>query len=261
MSFQMLLPIILIAVFGAYSVYMMQKRKQAMSNLGPALRNFFERTGYRYAEAPKADLEPTVQLAEEKIRQQQSGRAGGFETHMVRDYHGMKIEHQQFMGNTQRDGNNVYVMSCDWRLVAAEPPAVKWQAAARSLSGAGKALKEAFSNSTREWSALYPEKVESGDPELDKKLNFYGEDPEAVRRVLATPGLKEAMLACEELDLRVSEKGVVFVDPTQKNLRAGLGGTVGMMATGFDYGKLMDLSIPVHDRIAELLALAARASR
>jgi hypothetical protein len=40
-----------------------------------------------------------------------------------------------------------------------------------------------------------------------------------------------------------------------------MGGTVGMMAVGLDYGKFMQLSIPIHDRIAELLAVAMRASQ
>ena len=95
---------------------------------------------------------------------------------------------------------------------------------------------------------------------LDAKLVFYGENAGDVQRVLATPGLKEALLSVVELDLIVGNERAVFVDPLQKNMMAGMGGTIGNMALGFDAGKRFELAIPVHDRIAELLALAARAS-
>jgi hypothetical protein len=49
--FQMLRPIVLVALFGAYAVWSMKKRKAGM---GPAFRMFFERIGYRHAEIPDA---------------------------------------------------------------------------------------------------------------------------------------------------------------------------------------------------------------
>jgi hypothetical protein len=60
-------------------------------------------------------------------------------------------------------------------------------------------------------------------------------------------------------DLTVSGGEVRFADPLQKNLRAGLGRALGQMAIASDLSKQMELSIPVHGRICELLAVTARA--
>ena len=57
----------------------------------------------------------------------------------------------------------------------------------------------------------------------------------------------------------VAPDSVRFSDPLQKNVTGAMGGTVGMMAMGSDMMKMMELSIPVHDRMAELLAVLARA--
>jgi hypothetical protein len=261
MMSQYLLPLVMMGAFGAYAFWMMQKRKAAMANLGPALRNFFERTGYRYSDIAHAPVDEQVRAAEAKIQQMSSGRGGNFEMDLVRDFHGATIRHHQYSGADPGGAANVYVMSCSWRLAHDQPAKTRFQAAAKSLSSIGKAVRETFGNTKRQWEAAYPHKVESGDAELDKAFVFYGDDPEAVKRALAYPGLKEAMLGVQELDLQAGSEGVSFSDPMQKNLRAGMGGTLGAMAVGFDYGKLFDLTIPVHDQIAELLALAARASQ
>jgi hypothetical protein len=80
-----------------------------------------------------------------------------------------------------------------------------------------------------------------------------------VQYALQAPGLKELLLGCVEVDLCVYPDRVVFGDPMQKNMRGGMGGTVGMMAMGGNIGNVMELSIPVHDRIAQLLGTVARA--
>jgi hypothetical protein len=254
------LTVLLMGAFGGYALWMMSKRKQALANLGPVLRSYFERTGYRYTHISEEALDAQVRYAEQTIGATQRGGGGSFEMDLVRDYHGVRIRHHQFMG-TKPNAPNTYIMSCNWKLYGDKQPKTHFQAAARSLSSVGKAVKEMFGNTTRHWSAHYPQKVESGDPELDKRFVFFGENAEAVTRALQFPGLKEAMLAVQELDLLVDDEGVSFADPMQKNLRASMGGTVGAMAVGMDYGKLLSLTIPVHDQVAELLALASRASQ
>ena len=77
--------------------------------------------------------------------------------------------------------------------------------------------------------------------------------------MLSTPGLKELLLGCAEVDLTVTRDAVTFSYLFQKNLNAGLGGAVGRMASGGDVGQQMMLQIAVHDRIAELLAVTSRA--
>lgn len=255
------LPLLLLVAFAAYAFWMMKKRKQGLQNLGPAFQRFFEQTGYRHAELGGAPLEEHVRLSEEATRQLYRG-AQKHEMHLVRDFHGLEVHHDSYIGAPQSKSSRYQrVMWCRWSVALAQPPRVLWQVADKTLGSMGKAVMEAFSNTTREWSPLYPHRIPTGDRELDKRFVVYGEDPEAVVRVMATPGLKELLLGCAEVDLSVERSRAVFSDPSQKNMLAAMGGTVGAMAVGFDYGKYMDLTIPVHERITELLALSLRASQ
>jgi hypothetical protein len=81
-----------------------------------------------------------------------------------------------------------------------------------------------------------------------------------IHHVLAQPGFRAALLACAEVDLRVLPDRVSFSDPLQKNLMAGMGGAMGAMAAGYDPATLMQATIPVHTRIADLMYQAGAAS-
>jgi len=59
----------------------------------------------------------------------------------------------------------------------------------------------------------------------------------------------------------VYDQRVVCADPTQTNMTAARGGQIGNMAMGFDMTKRMELTIPAHDRMAQILALVASAVR
>ena len=251
MPAQYILPIVLMALLGGYSLWMVRRRK---AGTGPAFRLFFERTGYRYAGMEGATIEQQVAHGESLAANY--GR-GGQQTHMVRDFHGVPI-HWQNATTVNKSGG--WSMSCTWSMPLAQPARSLVQIADKSLSGVGKAVKEAFSNMERHWKPEYPTRVDSGDPELDARFQFYCHDTAAVQRVALAPGVKELLLGCAEVDLTVAPQQVVFSDPMQKNVRAGMGGTIGMMATGGNMERHMELSIPVHDRIAELLATVARAA-
>ena len=242
------------AAFAGYALYTYNKRKGLMQTLGPAMRPFFEQTGYRFSDQPTAPMNQQLALAGERMRDYYAGKG---ELNLVRDYHGLSIHH---MMKSSFSSANTVSYFCSWTIALQAPPRVEWQAADKRLTGVGKAVKEAFSNSSRSWEAKFP-KVESGDGELDKKLNFYGNDAEAVRRVLLSPGLKEALLVLSEVDLDVTSKGVRFSDPMQKNLLAAMGGKMGAMTIGTDFAAAFQLTLPVHEQIAELLALSVRASR
>jgi hypothetical protein len=254
MGSQLLFPIVLMALFGGYTLWMWKKRSAGM---GPAFRTFFERTGYRYAELPATTpLEQQVAHGEMLAKRMSADmRAGGYKTHMVRDFHGQPIHWETWTKSNDKG----WSMGCSWSAPLAGPARVRIQIADKSLSGVGKAVKEMFSNSERVWEAAFPHKVATGDDELDKRFMIYVEDPAAVGVIAATPGLRELLLGCTEVDLTVAGAEVRFADPLQKNLRAGLGGTLGQMAIASDLSKQMELSIPVHERICELLAVTARA--
>jgi hypothetical protein len=248
MKFQVLLPLILVGAGFAYVIAMNKKRGAGM---GEALRRFLERTGYRYADVPQPELEHHVARGEAVFK----NLGKGYQARMIRNFHGL-IVHNVQEGHATNDG---WAMSCSWLTPLSRGPRVLLHIADRSLSGAGKAIKEAFSRQRRHWQPIYPYAVPIADPELNQRLVCYSTDPAAAQHVLNAPGMKELLLGCAEVDLAVLDAEVRFSDPFQKNLLAGMGGTFGRMAMGSDMNKAMDLQIPVHDRIAQLLGVTVRA--
>ena len=193
---QALLPIVLVVVFGAYAVWTMSKRKGVQ--LAPAYRRFFEQTGYRHVELGAAPLDAHAQLSEQKWRDLASGKP--LEVHLVRDFHGLPVRHDSFLGGEYRGLQQVTTMSCAWTTSIGRAPAVPMQIADKSLAGVGKAIKEAFTNTTRTWAPIYPTRIETGDAELDKRFVVYGTDADCVRRALAA--LRDLLLGCGEVDSR-----------------------------------------------------------
>lgn len=248
MTAQLLLPFVLLAV--GLVVARARSRKTA-ATLRPALRAFLQRTGYRYADVPSAELEDHAARGEEVFKN--LGR--GYQARLIRDYHGVPVHNVQ-VGQVTHDG---WAVDYSWLVPLAGRPRVRLQVADRSLAGVGKAVKEAFSSTRRQWEPRYPQEVRLGDPELARRFVCFADDPAAAHAALAAPGLKPLLLAAAEVDLVVSDTEVRFADPFQKNLNAGLGGTVGMMSMGGDVAKIMALQVAVHDQIAELLAVTARA--
>jgi hypothetical protein len=249
-----MMPIIMLVAFGAYAAWMMTKTKGAMATLGPAMQGFCARWGYRYADMPPEPLAPHVQRA---ITDISKAGAGNQETRYVRSFHGLPI---QFMQGSRVDDRG-YSYWCRWVASLPAPPRAPFHVADRSLASFGKAVREAFSNTRREWHALYPHAVPTGIPAVDERFVVFGLDPNAVREVFhRNPALVAALLGCTEVDLRIDAQTAAFADPAQENINAAMGGTVGQMAIGFDYAKRLDMTLPVHDRIAEVLALAARAA-
>jgi hypothetical protein len=242
---------ILLAAFIAYFIWMKGKTNKMMADAAPAMQRFFEHTGYRYAHMKDAPLDAHVQLAV------QAFKTPAQETTYVRDFHGLPITYSSGMKTT----NSGYQTWCFWSAPLSKPR-VLLQIADKSLSSVGKAVKEAFSNTTRHWNQEYPTAITSGDPAIDARFNIFGPDnADAVRAVLQTPGLKDMLLGCAEVDICVRENEVVYNDPSQKLTTAGAGGYVGSMAMGLDIGKRLESTYPVHEQVAQALATFARATK
>ncbi len=251
---QLYFTVVLMAGAVAYSVWMMKKSRGAIASMGPHMLSFFQRTGYRYTDLPPEPIEPHVQRAMAEA-QQLSGANRSVE--YVRNFHGVPVRFQQ---STRTDDKGMSI-SCSWSAPAQQPPRYGFHIADKSLDSVGKAVREAFSNMTRVFTAKHPHRVEIGIPAIDSRFMVFAHDPNAIRGLFQhNPALVALLTQCIEVDLWVDAHGAVFSDPQQKNMLAAMGGTVGSMAIGFDYGKRMDLSIPLHDRMSELLAMALRAA-
>lgn len=242
----------------AYFVWMKKKTGAMLAQTGDAYRMFFERTGYRFPELGGAPLEAHAQLGEKKTRDMMSGSGKAIEQHYVRDFHGLPVEFVQYYGAGEKE--NSYVMSAHWTAKTQHHSRVLWECAEKSLVGVRKAVGEMFTSGSRSYQPSYPHEFKSGDPQLDARFFFYAQDPNAAQAIVQNPHLKQLLLASTEVCLVVRPHEIFFSDPMQKNLHAGAGGTIGRMATGFDMMKSLELAIPVHDRMAELLAVTARAS-
>jgi hypothetical protein len=242
---------VLMAAALGYTVWITRKRKAGMP---AAFRMFFERTGYRYADIADKPLDAHIMHGENLM----ASARNGYHIHMIRDYHGLPVHSVQDLGYRQQGLSTVTTMSASWWAPLPQPPRIYLQIAERSLTGIGKSIKEAFSSTERVWQAMYPLQIASGDPELDRRFLFFGYDAGAVAHALQAPGLRDMLLACAEVDLAVHQDRVLFADPLQKNMLAGMGDTIDQMRLGADMNRTMELTIPVHDRMAHILSTTAR---
>ena len=252
MTIQLLFPILLMAVFLGYTLFVLQRRKAGMPE---AFRMFFERTGYRYADILDRPLEEHIMHGKTLM----ANARGGAHIHMVRDYHGLPVHSVQDYRVRREGGRTVNSTCTSWFCTLPRESRIRLQVAERSASGFGQGLREVLGAPERDWQQAYPLEVQSGDRQLDQRFRFFGFDPPAVQEALRAPGMKELLLGCAEVDLCVHPDRVVFADPGQKNMTSGMGGTIGMMAMGSNMTRWMEMTIPVHDRIAQLLATTARA--
>lgn len=249
-------PLVIMAIMGAYFFYVQSKSRKAIAGMGPAMHDYFMKSGFRYPDMPAEPVDLHVQraMAEANAPRQ----VGDKVIQYVRNFHGIFVLFKQ----TYRSTDKGYSMSVSWSTQLTQPPRIPFQIADKSLSSVGKAVREAFSNMTRNWEPRFPTPVQTGIPQIDSRFVVYGYDPNAVAHVFhQNPALVQALLSCVEVDFWIDQHSATFADPLQKNMNAAMGGMVGQMAMGFDYGKRMEMSIPVHERMCELIATAVRATQ
>ena len=212
-----------------------------------ARRAFFEQTGYRHPGLVAASIEEQVQFVPRMT----------LKTREERYVRRLDSDHEvSFLSSSVREPGRI-VRRLSWSVPLAHSPAVVLQIADRSLSSFGKTAREALTRSSRTWSPIYPP-VALADAELDARFVAFGPDPEAVKRCVV--GLRELLLACKEVDLIVTPTEIRFSDPSDQNLSAAHGGTTGRIAAGMNPAPTILSSIPVHQRINEILERALHAT-
>lgn len=249
-----------------YTFWMRQRAAQAAVNSRPAQIAFFQRTGYCYADRmnmpPEVQADRATQLYSDLMalgKQQISGKDYEHETHMVRNYHGLVIHYRNGFGFKKSPGKSTTYRWANFTGDLLQRPRVSMHIAHKSLDSMMKAVGEVFSNSRRVFTPRCAQRITTGIPAVDQQFAVYADDPAAVVHVLsANPALVDMLSGWAELDVAITPDGVFFNDPSEKNTTAAMGGTIGSMAIGFDIGKRLELMIPVHDRIADLMLMLAR---
>ncbi|HXK19529.1 MAG TPA: hypothetical protein VNG33_17085 [Polyangiaceae bacterium] len=255
--------LIFFAVFAVaalgYTAWMKGRMKQSLQDSRPAFQAFFERTGYRYAELEGQPVEAQVERAYQEAAH--PNPSGNLDVHYVRDFHGVRVHYRSKTWVEKRTTQTTYFRSNQWDADLPAPPRIPIHIADKALAGFLKSAKEAFSNSKRVFTPKCSQKVESGVPSIDDKFVVYGENPDAVRHLLQqNPAVVQLLQDWAEVDVWVSAQGACFNDPSYANIMASMGGMVGSMAMGFDYGKRTEATVAVHDRVAELLATLIRSA-
>jgi hypothetical protein len=259
MPVQLIFVVVFMALSLGYMVWMKGKAKQGLENARPAFRAFFERTGYRYADLEQQPVEAQVERAYKDAAQPDP--SGNVDLHYVRDFHGVRVHYRSKTWVEKGFNKTTYYRSNQWDADVPAPPRIPIHIADKSLASMLKAAKEVFSNSTRNFTPKCSQKIITGIPSVDDKFVVYGENVDAVRHLFQqNPALPQLLQDWAEVDVWVTADGSCFNDPSYANIQAAMGGMVGNMAMGFDYGKRTELTLPVHDRVAELLATLLRAT-
>ena len=213
-------------------------RKQGPEILA-ARCELFEQTGYVHP-----DLVNGFATQQAQFVPRRRGKLGETGSHYLRQIDASHaIEFRSSM--TFEAGKRVHRLA--WRLPLARRPRVVFQIADRRLSSLGKVAREAFTRTSRTWSPIYPGPLALVDPALSARFVAFGPDAAAVNRCLAVPGLRELLLACAEVDLIVTETEIELADPSDRNIGAARGGTVGRVRIGI--AESIRASIPVHRRM------------
>ncbi|MDF3070231.1 MAG: hypothetical protein K0R38_5832 [Polyangiaceae bacterium] len=179
----------------------------------------------------------------------------------MRSFHGLPVHYRSKTWTEKSLSKTTYYRSNQWDADLPAPPRVPLHIADKSLASVMSRVGEAFTNQSRNFSPKCSQQVLTGIPSIDDKYVVYADNPDAARHVLSqNPALVQLLQNWAQLDLSIVGQSAVLFDPDYKNLSAAMGGMVGGMALMFDYAKRTELGIPVHDRVAELLATLARAT-
>lgn len=247
----LLIMLLFVGALGAYFIWMKGKQARRAVLASQAVREFLKQTGFRVVGAEGADLGQQADLALNALGQE-GGEKG---QEWARDCGGVPVHH--FFRRVKKSNSNYYW--CRWSTPLARTPRIGLQVVERRLVGKLAGLDNFVENKSYEWRQLFPHQVPVADAELAKRFLVFGNDPALVLTALGANGVRDALLACKQVDLSVDANGVVLSDPFRENILAALGGGVGLMMMGYDPRAMTHCLVPVHDRVSWLSAALARA--
>ncbi len=211
----------------------------------PLIRAFCERTGYAFPDMRHLPPAAQAQRWEDEYRRSQ-GHSNM--TRLVRPYQNLEVNWE----NATQLGGRHRIWSQAWWSGAPWPIRVPFHLTERQNLHPRLAPGE-----TSSWRPAFERMVVIGDQELDARFALFTPvDDARIRALLADGHLRAALLQCAYVDLVVSQEGARFSDPKDRNGTAAVGGVDGLIRYGSFVGKIFELTLPVHERIAHILLVA-----
>jgi hypothetical protein len=208
----------------------------------------FEKTGFRHKSLQEQSLEQNIAYSNQLTQQQIS--TGQMSMELVRDFGGHK---QSFLYTQKTTGAGDMSLSARWTMQLQRSPSLVFHIAERDMNSMKREVKTGFE---REFVPVYKQELRFYEPELAKRFRLWGNDEAAVNALLNQPAIYSNLLNLKEVDLCVFEHEVSFSDPTQENLRSGMGG--GMEMIGASPESMMTAQLQIHQQISELLLEVAK---
>jgi len=240
--------LLLVIVGIGVAVVLLRKRKTervdaVASTQAPLVRMFCERTGYAYADLRQAPPAAQAQRWEEGYRRSTEGYP--FKHHLVRPYQGLEVNWE----NATRMELRTMIWSQTWWAPAPWPIHAPFHLTER------KNLNQKLApGQTVTWRPAFQRMVPIGDPELDHRFALFTPvDENRIRAILSNGQLRTAILQCVYVDLQVTPQGARFSDPKDDNATAILGGSAGFIQYVAQPGRRLEVTLPVHERIANIL--------
>lgn len=219
-------------------------RVDAVANAStPLIRMFCERTGYAFPDFRHAPPAAQAQRWEEEYRRAQ-GNVSSM-GRLVRPYQGLEVnwEHESW----REAGYRVYKQA--WWAPAPWPINAPFH-----LTDRRTLHPKLAPGQTSSWRPAFDRMVPIGDPELDQRFALFTPvDESRIRAILQNGQLRSALLQCAYVDLQVTPQGARFSDPRDENGTAMLGGVDGLIRYAGFPGKVFELTLPVHERVANIL--------
>lgn len=237
----MFIPIFTAMCFIAYMLWSRRRHRAALVRAAPAQYRFFEQTGYRLR---GSESQPLADQAHEALL----FHPGAHHPAFVRPLGGDRLVYHRATGFAVTPAGQRFGCFA-WVLELGAPTRVQWSLVRRSLP-----------DDVEPYPVRHPRIALPDDP-LGRHHDAFAADATTVSRILATPALQDALLACAVLDLHVERDRVIFMDPGGKNLSAGCGGGLTMMLLGGDIDRQFDLHALAHAQIAALLQQVVALSR
>jgi hypothetical protein len=213
----------------------------------PLVQMFLQRTGYTYADGIGGNLQATASRWQQAWLAAMEGQS--YNIHLVRSFHGLAVHWQ----HATRAAYGQISWSQTWWCKPPSPLRTHFHISERSNLDPARAGN---------WQPAFARQCVTGDAHVDHRfVVFVPHEESAVRAVLANPTLRNALLQCSFVDMRVVADGVSFSDPLQTNAVQMLGGPVAAAAVLSDPGRTLEMTLPLHDHIASVLGGAVSLCR